>query len=153
MTILTQAEADALIACEKHVEHPNKRYAFQKQSVKLVIPLLSPTHRENFTLDISRHHINILKGKYQNRVRGNIPLVRLDFGNKPHRNPDNEKISCPHLHLYREGYDLRWAYPIDPTIFTNTSDLWLTLHEFMTYTNITQIPLFSSELNLVSSYE
>ncbi|HEY7442131.1 MAG TPA: hypothetical protein VH701_06920 [Vicinamibacterales bacterium] len=22
----------------------------------------------------------------------------------PHRNPDDEEIPCPHLHLYREGY-------------------------------------------------
>jgi hypothetical protein len=33
-----------------------------------------------------------------------VVLVRLDLGGAPHRNPFDEEIGVPHLHLYREGF-------------------------------------------------
>ena len=31
----------------------------------------------------------------------------------PHTNPDDQIIGGTHLHIYKEGFDDRWAYPID----------------------------------------
>jgi hypothetical protein len=78
--------------------------------------------REHFHLDVSRGRIDLLKGKYQNRSRQAIILVRLDFGGKPHRNPDDEEIACPHLHVYREGYGDKWAMPVPPDRFPDVTD-------------------------------
>jgi hypothetical protein len=79
---------------------------------------------------------------YQTRARKAIPLVRLDFGFKPHRNPDDELIPSPHLHRYREGYDLQWAMPLPMELFSTTDDLWSLLFEFMKYCNVTEPPNF-----------
>ena len=79
--------------------------------------LLSAPDFEAFHLDISRSRINLLKGKFQNRARTTIVLARIDIGGAPHRNPDDEEIACPHVHLFREGYGDRWAFPVPPEAF------------------------------------
>jgi hypothetical protein len=136
---LTQSEADALIAMEK-VKLDNNRWDYPSLGGSLRIPLSSKDKRENFMLDISRGKIDLLKGKYQNRARQIIILVRLDFGGQPHQNPDEQEIQSPHLHIYREGYGDKWAIPVPKNRFANISDLWQTLQDFMNFCNIIETP-------------
>jgi hypothetical protein len=136
---LTQAEADALIAMEKHRVNED-RNDFPMGGQSLVLSLQSPDKREHFLLDLSRGRIDLLKVKMQNRARQVVVLVRLDLGGAPHRNPDDEEIPAPHLHVYREGYGDKWAIPVPADRFTATADLWTTLEEFMRFCNITHPP-------------
>ena len=136
---LTQSEADALIAMEKHRVTEDRAY-FPMGGQKLVLSLESVDRREQFLLDVSRGQIDMLKVKMQNRGRQVVVLVRLDLGGAPHRNPDDEEIPAPHLHLYREGYGDKWAIPIPVDTFRATNDLWTTLEDFMRFCNITQPP-------------
>ena len=136
---LTQAEADALIAMEKHRINED-RSDFPMGGQTLVLPLQSSDKREQFLLDLSRGRIDLLKVKMQNRGRQVVVLVRLDLDGAPHRNPDNEEIPAPHLHVYRAGYGDKWAIPIPADRFTATTDLWTTLEEFMGFCSITQPP-------------
>jgi hypothetical protein len=106
----------------------------------LRIPLQSPDKREAFMLDVSRSQIKLTKGTYQNRARGVVILARLDFGGAPHRNPDDQEIQCPHLHIYREGFGVRWAVPLPAGDFTNADDRWALFVEFMKFVNITVPP-------------
>jgi hypothetical protein len=136
---LTQSEADALIAMEK-TKLDDNRWDYPSLGGSLRIPLISKDKRENFMLDISRGKIDLLKGKYQNRARQIIILVRLDFGGQPHQNPDEQEIQSPHLHIYREGYGDKWAIPLPKDKFPNISDLWQTLQDFMDFCNISETP-------------
>ena len=135
---LTQAEADVLIAMEKH-RIDATTYTFPITG-SLVIPLQSPDKREQFLLDIYRGRIDLQRGTYQDRARQVVALVRLDFGGAPHRNPDGEEVQCPHLHVYREGYGDKWAVAAPPSAFPQTADLWDTLQDFMRYCRITIPP-------------
>jgi hypothetical protein len=106
---LTQAEADVLIAMEKHRTR-EERSDFPMAGQSLILPLHSLLTDANiFFLDISRGRIDLRKVKLQNRARQVVVLVRLDLGGAPHRNPDDEEIPPPHLHLYREGFGAKWA--------------------------------------------
>lgn len=136
---LTQNEADALIAMEKQ-RVSDERHEFPMAGDALVLPLQSSDKREQFYLDISRGRIDLRRGKYQNRARQVIVLVRLDFGRRPHRNPDDQELPCPHLHLYTEGYGDKWAIPVPADRFGRLSDLYGTLEDFMQFCNITQPP-------------
>lgn len=138
-TDLTQAEADALITMEKHSINRDC-HDFPTGGVSLIVPLQSSDRREQFLLDLSRGRIDLLRGKYQNRARQVIVLIRLDLGGPPHRNPDDEDIPCPHLHVYREGFGHKWAMPVPVDRFPRINDLWGTLEDFMRYCNITQPP-------------
>lgn len=142
---LTQDEANALIRMEKHREKERK-YNFPISGEKLIIPLISKDKRENFLLDIRRGEINLKKVSYQNRARKVVILVRLDISGSPHRNPDNQEIECPHIHIYRENYGDKWAYPISKDSFPNIGDIYKTLDDFMEYCNIAKTPTIDKGL-------
>jgi len=136
---LTQAEADSLIAMEK-IKMDSQSWDYPGLGGRISIPLVSRNKRENFILDIGRGEIDLLKGNYQNRAHQVVVLVRFDFGGQPHRNPDGQEISSPHLHVYREGYGDKWAVSVPHDNFPNTTDLWQLLENFMRYCNITEPP-------------
>jgi hypothetical protein len=142
--VLTQAEADALLALEKHrIDESEYGYPFQG---RLIVRLQSADGREPFLLDIHRGRINLSKGGYQTRARQMHVLARLDFGGAPHRNPDDEEIGCPHLHVYREGHGLQWAVPLPADRFLDKEDAWAMLYDFMRFCAITRQPFFKKGL-------
>lgn len=144
-TSLTQAEAEAFIAMSK-VKKDDTQWQVPITGGSVSIPLMSSDKREDFVLDLSRGRIDLIKGKCQNRARQNAVLVRLDFGGQPHRNPDDEEIPCPHLHVYREGYGDKWAQSVPATRFPNTADRWALLQDFMRFCNIVEPPLIEKGL-------
>jgi hypothetical protein len=142
---LTQAEADHLIGLEK-IKANDDETQYLGMGGAIIVPLISQDKRENFLLDIRRGRIDLLKGTYQTRAQQIVVLVRLDFGGAPHRNPDDVDISCPHLHLYREGYGDKWAFPVPTERFAHLGNLPQTLDDFMDYCNVTDRPNISRGL-------
>lgn len=136
---LTQEEADALIAMPKE-GIGDEEWEYPSPGSGISIPLVSLDRREHFMLDLYRARINLAKGTYQNRGRQIVVLVRLDFGGAPHRNPDGKEIGSPHLHVYREGFGDKWAFPAPADTFTTLNDAWRTLHDFMHYCNVVEPP-------------
>lgn len=136
---LTQAEADALIAMEKY-RVTDERSDFPMGGQSVVLPLRSADRREHFLLDLSRGRIDLLKVKMQSRGRQVVVLVRLDLGGAPHRNPDDQEIASPHLHIYREGYGDKWAVRVPKEHFRNVADIWTALEDFLRFCNVTQPP-------------
>jgi hypothetical protein len=139
---LTQDEADTLIAMEKHREN-DKRLDFPGPGERLAIPLTSPDKRELFMLDVTRAQIKLTKATYQNRARQAVILMRLDIDGPPHRNPDGTEIPCPHLHVYREGYGVKWATPLQGDRYPDTLNLFATFEAFMQHCNVTLPPQFN----------
>ena len=142
--MLTQTEANILIAMEKE---------FVKPVTISILPGADQTHelvgndkRERFLLDLWRGTLRLSKVKYQTRGRKIIVLVRLDIDSAPHTNPDGTKINGTHIHLYREGYEDKWAFPVDPAEFGNPSDIQRTLEDFFRYCNIKNPPPFQGGL-------
>lgn len=136
---LTQVEADALIGMEKHrVNEDRSDFPMGGQSV--VLPLQSVDRREQFLLDLSRGRIDLAKVKMQSRGRQVVVLVRLDLGGAPHRNPDDEEIPAPHLHVYREGFGDKWATPVPADRFRDTGDVWIAFEDFLRFCNVTVPP-------------
>jgi len=142
---LTQAEADALIAMEKHREN-DEPASYPSIGESITIPLVSVDKRERFLLDLRHARLDLVKGTYQSRARQVVVLVRLDFGGTPHRNPDDQEIPSPHLHVYREGFGDKWAVPPPSDKFHDLSDRWVMLEDFMSFCNITLPPLIERGL-------
>lgn len=137
--MLTQTEADQFIQMVKH---------FVRAPASITIPpgaddtydLAGLDDRESFLLDIWRGTLRLTKLKFQNRVRTAIVLVRLDVDGAPHTNPDGQRLAGTHLHLFREGYDDRWAYPVDPSSFSLLSDAGATFQDFCAFCKIESPP-------------
>ncbi|WP_342271906.1 MULTISPECIES: DUF6978 family protein [unclassified Candidatus Tisiphia] len=141
---ITQDEADFLFKMKK-IKMDNNIWNLPDLGGKIAVPLISLDKRENFILDISRGRLDLKRQKYQNRSREVIVLARLDLGSS-HRNPDGEEVGIPHLHLYREGYGDKWAFAIPNNIFRDIDDFWQTLHDFMGYCEIIEVPNFTKGL-------
>ena len=137
---LTQVEADALIALEKH-RVDGTEWDYPQLGGRLTLPLFSADGRERFYLDINRSRINFGKGTCQNRARRVIIFARLDFGGAPHRNPDGQEIGSPHLHLYREGFADKWAFPVPVDRFPTLNAPRSTLNDFMAFCNVVKPPI------------
>ena len=133
---IRQAEADALIATEK-LFVDEEDWTYPAAGERIARELTSADKRENFMLDITRAQIKLTKATYQNRARSAIILMRLDLDGPPHRNPDGQEVSCPHLHIYREGYGDKWAIPAPLDRYANANDLFSTCEAFMQHCNIT----------------
>jgi hypothetical protein len=142
---ISQTEADALMLMEKHCAE-NGSWVFPLPGERLAIALTSPDKRETFMLDITRAQVKLTKATYQNRARQAVILMRLDLDGPPHRNPDDQEIPCPHLHIYREGYGDKWAAPAPADRYSNIQDLFATLDAFMQHCNITQPPQIDRRL-------
>lgn len=140
---LTQIEADHLIGLAKF-RVDARPHPYPSGGGRASILLVSEDRREEFLLDLWRGGINVAKRGYQNRARQIVPLLRLDFGTAPHRNPDGEEIIGVHLHRYREGYSDKWAEPIPDGIFRDIGDPMLTLDDFMRYCNIVEAPVIQA---------
>lgn len=115
---LSQREADELIQMKKEFESKKKRFEFPLYGAKLSIPLVNLERTINFSLDITSSSISITKYNHQNRVNKNTVLLRLDVNGPIHRNPDDEIISSNHLHIYKEGFDDKFAYELDDDILS-----------------------------------
>lgn len=142
--MLTQTEADTLIAMRK---------AFLNPATISLPPGTDQTHdligedkRERFLLDLWRGTIRLSKFRYQTRGRKVIVLIRLDIDGPPHTNPDGTKIGKAHLHLYREGYEDRWAFALDSKEFTDPANMGSSFGDFCRYCNIEMIPSFQRTL-------
>ena len=134
---LSQSDADALLHMEKERAN-DEPVTFPDLGGRIEVPLVSRDHRESFSLDINRKRIVLTTG-YQTRGRQTVVLARLDFG-APHRNPDGEEIGVPHLHLYREGFGDRWAYPVPEGMLSAPEDARQVLHDFMAYCRVVVAP-------------
>jgi hypothetical protein len=137
---LTQNEADALIAMAK---------TFADTAAISIPPgaddsrgLIGANPNERFLLDIWRSTFRLSKLRYQTRGRQIIVLVRLDIDGAPHTNPDGERLTGTHLHVYREGYDDKWAQPVDARLFPDPADVQRCLVDFCAYCNIQSLPPF-----------
>jgi len=142
--VLTQVEADSLIAMRK---------MFEQTTAISISPgsdqtheLISDDKKERFLLDIWRGSLRLSKIKKQIRGRKVIILVRLDIDGSPHTNPDGTTIGGSHLHVYREGYENKWAYQIDPKDFGDITNIRRVFEDFCRYCNIENIPAFQGGL-------
>jgi hypothetical protein len=136
---LTQAEADALIAMEKRLVDAAK-IDYPKPGSRLAISLVSSDKKEDFVLDVNRNRLDLSKVTHQNRARQVIVPLRLDLGAAPHRNPNGEELAGPHLHVYREGYGEKWAFPVPSDKYRDIANLLVTLEDFMRHCNVVQLP-------------
>lgn len=138
--MLTQMEADNLLAMRKQLVQPGP-ILFPIPGELLKLDARSVDGREAFIIDVNRKgRIRATKCTYQERYSITEILLRLDIDGPPHDNPDGTTLPCPHLHVYREGWADKWATPLPASRFADLTDLAQTLHDFLAFCNILDIP-------------
>lgn len=146
---MTNHEYDALLKLQK--SFVDKKVILPQEGSRKTFKVNSLETRDQFFFDINRSgSISLSKVTMQTRYKPTrLPLIRLDIGGPPHTNPDGEKLSRRHVHIYR-GNDveflenLPWAielevfikdydkYGLDP----NTKSFMDLLYMFCGFCNI-----------------
>ncbi len=108
--MLTQAQADRLIDAMKEAARKDV-LVWQSNLRQEELIVAVEDQKLQFVLNMKRGPFEI---RLHLRTRDrNIGLVRLDAA-PYHTNPDGTELSNqPHLHIYREGYELAFAEPVD----------------------------------------
>ncbi|MCY4651596.1 MAG: hypothetical protein OXC95_00355 [Dehalococcoidia bacterium] len=155
--MLTQDEAERLIAMEKRLEDPLGFMDMPLPGSDMTIRLISDDGAETFYLD-ARHGRNRRgewspdRWKLQLRYGNTAVLVRLETGGPAHPNPQDapnrrlaryarQRVETPHIQRYVEGSGKHgdgWAFPPPPE-FTALDDIAVTWREFLQYCNITDV--------------
>jgi hypothetical protein len=146
---LTQTEADELLLMTKEFVEDDPLLYPNSQPLKYDRELRSVDRREAFFLTIERGNRNRARLKYQTRGRAVIVLARIEFFGPAHRNPPdspygpNVRLECPHIHLYREGFDDRIAYAIADVpqlILRDVASGLSCLEDFLRFCNVGHWP-------------
>ena len=152
--MLTQDEAERLIAMEKRFEDALDFLYLPEPGENLTFSLVSLDGQESFLLDVRQGRLREgepsfegwrLQLRYANQV-----LARLETGGPTHTNPrqaPNRRLSSyaghsvptPHLQIYVEGERDLWAFPPPPE-FTALDNIVVTWREFLSYCNLIETP-------------
>ena len=102
--------------------------------------------KDTFILDFYKSTIELKKFTFNKRFRTAIVLIRYDSQGR-HNNPEGTEhggvtYDGPHLHVYREGYDTKIAFPVSEINIASheETDVTSVLEQFLAYCNIEDIP-------------
>jgi hypothetical protein len=138
--MLTDADVKRLIALAKHFVEASQ-IDFPGFGESLEREVTSDVGHEDFVIDVNRRgKTKQTKCTYQKRYAVTDIIFRLDIDGPPHTNPNGEFVPCPHLHIYREGFADKWAFPVTASLFSDTTKLVKTFREFLSMCNIHDLP-------------
>ena len=108
--MLTQEQANHLIELLKAaVRNDAFVWQFKQRQDEVFASVSQETLKFILTLNRNPFEIRL----HLRTKTDNIGLVRIDAA-PYHANPDGTELrDTPHMHVYREGYELAWAEPIE----------------------------------------
>ena len=137
MSDLSQSEFDFLMSLEKEFEDKST-IVLGPAPLQWSRRLKSTTTNDNFSLDFYRGTFKIQKYTYNHRYNQTLAVFRFDsFGT--HTNPDGEKLTGFHVHLYKEGFGDKFAYPASEFGIDETDSMDIVLQKFLVYCKVKMI--------------
>lgn len=140
MSNLTDKEFKYLLSLEKElIDIGELDFSAWRRWVR---ELKSITTKDIFLVDYNRLNIEIKKITLQNRYRQSTVLIRYDHW-WTHRNPDGtdwKLLEWPHVHIYKEWFDDKWAFPLSILDLTWEEVIEDILEKILEYINVKNIP-------------
>ena len=143
---LTQEEAEYLLKMLK--KSLIEEITFPEKGNSIEFDVIGSEKKDIFTTRIYRGRINSAKYEISARIKKDgIMLLELHVNpGKNHVNPDGEKITGSHWHIYSEKYGRKQAFPADDIHSDHFVDNTLL---FMEKFNIIEKPSINYQLELV----
>lgn len=138
---LTQPEFEHLIRLKKEFKESTP-IDLGPHPIEWHRDIISLESKDAFILDYRRASIEIKKFTYNTRFRTSIVLLRYCSQVK-HTNPpgtDEQSFAGPHIHLYREGFDAKWAFPVSELGIKTADSHHEVLNKILDYCNIQNRP-------------
>lgn len=136
---ITQAEFDFLIKQDKEFEDPSHPISLGPAPLQWTRKIKSLINKEVFLLDFYRGSFELSKYTFNKRYRQTVILLRYDNGGR-HTNPDGITFDGPHVHLYREGYNDKFAFPISEIGVIPSDSMGAVLKKILQFCNVKRFP-------------
>ncbi len=133
---LTQAEYNTLMQLIKEFKEDDELNLNDRWNREV----LAPETGDMFVLDFYRGRIEFKKFSINKRYKKTVILIRF-CSHGFHTNPDGTQLKGPHLHLYKEGYDDKFAVDIKQIGATESSSMTEIMEKFLEYCKINKIPI------------
>ena len=136
---ISQTEYDFLMKEEKEFDDPSSPIQLGPAPIQWTRQINSTTTKEAYLLDFYRGSFEISKYTVNKRYRQTIILLRYDNGGR-HTNPDGETFQGAHVHLYKEGYNDKFAYPVSKIGVDETDNIETVFNKVMQFCNVKGVP-------------
>lgn len=108
--------------------------------------IISNESKDVFILHYTVGRLCLDKFSYNKNYRKSIPLLRF-CSSKRHTNPDGTVFEGAHVHVYREGFGDKVAFPIEEIGLTDIDlSKGTVLESFLDYCNVTRRPRIINQL-------
>lgn len=137
---ITQLEFNYLIQQGKEFEDMNEPIRLGPAPLQWTRKINSLETKDTFLLDFYRGSLELSKYTVNKRYRQTVILLRYDNGGR-HTNPDGQIFEGPHVHIYREGYNGKFAFPISEIGVNSSDSMELVLQKIMEFCNVKRLPI------------
>ena len=143
---LTQDEAQRLLDMVKHSLIAEMNFPSPGKGDEFDV--IGDTKKDVFSIKIYRGKINRFKYDLGARIKKNgVMLLQLHINpSNVHYNPDGQKISGSHWHIYTEGFGHTVAFPAEDI---NAEEFVDNTVAFLTKFNVTEQPNILFQLELI----
>lgn len=94
---------------------------------------------DKFLLDFYRGSFELAKYTANKRFRQTLIMFRYDNAGR-HTNPDGESFDGPHVHLYREGFNDKFAFPVSKIDIREDESMEDKFRKILHFCNIIECP-------------
>jgi hypothetical protein len=136
---ISQQEFEYLLKLDKEFEDLSNRIQLGPAPIQWTRKLISSGNHETFFFDFYRGSFELSKYTFNKRYRQTIIMLRYDNGGRD-TNPDGVLIIGPHVHLYKEGYNDKFAYPISEIKANSSDSMEEVLKKIMQFCNVNKMP-------------
>lgn len=136
---VTQSEYGFLMGENKIFDDLSTSITFGPPPIQWIKQVNSIKSKETFLLDFYRGSFELSKYTINKRYRQIIVLLRYDNGGR-HTNPDGETFFGRHVHLYKEGYNDKFAFPVSMINVLDTDSIETVFKKIMYFCNIKKFP-------------
>tara|TARA_R110002124_G_scaffold56746_2_gene159775 strand:- start:146 stop:583 length:438 start_codon:yes stop_codon:yes gene_type:complete len=95
-----------------------------------------------YLLDFYRGSFELTRYTYNKRYRQSLILLRYDSRGR-HTNPDGVTFDGPHVHIFREGFNDKFAYPISDLNIEDTNSIDEVLDKLLQFCNVIKRPVIN----------
>jgi len=136
---ITQPEYEFLMRQAKAFEDKSNPIQLAPAPLQWIRKINSLTSKETFNLDFYRGSFELTKYTVNKRYRQTVIMLRYDNGGR-HTNPDGVLFEGPHVHLYREGYNDKFAFPISEIDVVVNDTMEEVFSKIMHFCNVKNLP-------------
>ncbi len=137
---ITQAEFDFLMKEDKLFDDLSSPIQLGPAPIQWTRQINAVTSKEVFLLDFYRGSFEVSKYTINKRYRQTVILLRYNNGGR-HTNPDGVLFEGAHVHLYREGYNDKLAFPVSEIGVDKTDSMDAVFNKIMHFCNVKKFPV------------